>query len=113
MNILRQNKVLLIILVIIVLALAWFGMSDRSQPTGLLVGQAQTGTAAIDQEILRLLLDMRSIRLDGAVFETPAFLLLRDFGRDIVPEPVGRPNPFAPVQGTPSVDSSGADVFLQ
>jgi len=37
---------------------------------------------------------MRSIRLDSSIFENPAFASLRDFGREIIPEPVGRTNPF-------------------
>lgn len=103
LNELKKNKILLIAFVVVSLVFAWsmLGRESSSSSSSLLTSAAQTQRgAAVDQDIIRLLLDMRSIRLDGSVFQTPAFVLLRDFGRDIVPEPQGRPNPFAPVSGS-------------
>jgi hypothetical protein len=40
---------------------------------------------------------MRNIRLDGRIFDDPAFQALVNTERQIVREPVGRPNPFAPI----------------
>lgn len=77
---------------------AWFGLADRQPSTSLLSNESRSDASVAEQEILRLLLDMRSIRLDSSIFENPAFASLRDFGRDIVPEPVGRTNPFAPTE---------------
>lgn len=107
---LKKNKILLIVFVAVALLFAWFTLSGGSNtaPSRVLTTASSSSRVAVDQDILRLLLDMRSISLDGSVFNTPAFVLLRDFGREIVPEPVGRENPFAPTNSAPtqSADSS-------
>jgi hypothetical protein len=98
-NLIKQNKIILIVLVVIIAGFVWFGLSDREPASsGLLSTETRGSTSAAEQEILRLLLDMRSIRLSSSIFENPAFATLRDFGRGIIPEPVGRANPFAPMQ---------------
>jgi hypothetical protein len=98
LDIIKQNKVILIVLVVIIVGFAWFGLADQQPTTSLLANESRGDNSVAEQEILRLLLDMRSIRLDSSIFENPAFGSLRDFGRDIVPEPVGRTNPFAPTK---------------
>lgn len=100
LDLLKKNKIIIGILIVIIAAFAWFGLSDQQPTTSLLSNESRSSNSAADQEILRVLLDMRSIRLDSSIFENPAFASLRDFGRDIVPEPVGRTNPFAPVGST-------------
>jgi hypothetical protein len=57
---------------------------------------------AVGADALKLLLDMRSIKLDARIFESQAFQTLQDTGQEIIPEPVGRTNPFAP-SGTDDV----------
>jgi hypothetical protein len=54
--------------------------------------------AQIEEELISELLKLRSIKLDNRIFTSPAFQSLEDFGHELVPEPVGRPNPFAPVE---------------
>lgn len=95
LDIIKQNKVILIVLIVVIVGFAWFGLADREPSTSLLSNESRGDASVVEQEILRTLLDMRSIRLDSSIFENPAFASLRDFGRDIVPEPVGRTNPFA------------------
>lgn len=63
---------------------------------------ALTATAAVtaeDQELITLLLSLKNIRLDESLFSDPLFLALKDFGQELVAEPVGRTNPFAPLTG--------------
>lgn len=55
------------------------------------------------REILALLADLKKIQLDGSIFDDPKFQELQDFSRELIPEPKGRPNPFAPI---------GKDVVL-
>lgn len=55
--------------------------------------------SAVDQELIALLLTLKTITLDTALFDDPAFKSLKDFSQELVPEPVGRPNPFAPLEG--------------
>ncbi len=116
LNIIKQNKVIIIVLIVVVAGFAWYGLSDRPTPQGLLSTESGgTAVSVEDQEIVRLLLDMRSIRLDGSIFESPAFRSLTDFGRGIIPEPVGRRNPFAPThsEGEPSDADEVDAVFAQ
>ena len=62
------------------------------------------------QQLLATLGDLHSVTLDNRIFKNQIFLSLSDFGAVIPEQPVGRPNPFAPVgvQTSPrSASSSG------
>lgn len=59
-----------------------------------------TNTASSpDADLVALLFELKNIRLDNALFTDPVFRALKDFGQDLVVEPVGRTNPFAPLNG--------------
>lgn len=92
------NKILLLVVGVIVAFGLWYGLSSSPSDTSLL--DTTTDSAATDpasQEVLETLLALRAISLDGTIFQNPAFQSLQDFSTEIVPEPVGRPNPFAPL----------------
>lgn len=114
LRIITENKIILIVVVLIIAAFAWFGMTEQGPSSGLLVNESRTDSSPLEQDILRTLLDMRSIELNSALFENPAFMSLRDFGREIVPEPVGRTNPFAPVEAfiQPTQEDAAADEVI-
>jgi hypothetical protein len=57
------------------------------------------GVLGSDQELIALLLELKSIHLDDTLFMDPLFKSLEDFGKELVTEPVGRLNPFAPIDG--------------
>jgi hypothetical protein len=66
---------------------------------GALVAENVNPTqTAVEQELLSLLLELRSIQLDISLFGDPEFQSLSDFSQELVPEPVGRPNPFVPLR---------------
>ena len=48
-------------------------------------------------DLIALLLELKSIKLDTAILQNPTFLTLQDFSVTLIPEPVGRVNPFAPL----------------
>lgn len=52
----------------------------------------------IQSELLSTLRNIQSIRLDRSLFDDPVFKSLVDFGQPLVGEPVGRANPFAPIE---------------
>lgn len=54
---------------------------------------------AVGAELLSLLTSLRGLTLDGTIFESNLFQGLTDFGQELLPQPVGRPNPFAPIGG--------------
>lgn len=69
---------------------------DAAAPSG--AGNSQKG-----REILALLAELKSVRLDESIFSDPMFQSLLDTSVELNPEPKGRPNPFAPL---------GKDVVL-
>ena len=114
-NSLKNNKGVIVLLAVVIAFFAWFALSEKQPAAGLLTTEGVSGTSTdAERELLRLLLDMRSIRLDGSLFEKPSFLYVKDFGKEIVPEPVGRKNPFAPIgeDFIEVLDASTTDEFI-
>ena len=84
-----------------VIFVVYFGYSylfpaDQGTP----IAPAGLATAPPGQgDLLPLLLNLRSLKLDPAVFSDPSFRSLVNFGIEIPVEPIGRTNPFAPLSG--------------
>lgn len=104
MEIIKKNFTLIGIILIVVLGAVWYaimpgdgGASVEVTEGGVLVATAGDPEAEADPDVLKLLLDMRAIKLDGRLFKSPAFRALQDTGKQILKEPQGRRNPFAPV----------------
>lgn len=97
---LLKNKLILLLLAGIVLAgVVWYSfMRDKTEV--LLETQDLTAASPVDGDVVETLLELRAVSLSGTIFTDPAFMSLQDFGREIVPEPVGRQNPFAPLPGS-------------
>lgn len=98
----KQHKMLFIGVVAVVALVAWYGLTQNAAPEPLLTTVTPSGSgspteASADQELVATLLTLRAVTLSGTIFQDPAFMSLRDFGTTIVAEPVGRPNPFAPL----------------
>jgi len=90
-----------------VLAVVYFGysyLSSSSAPTPsttlVASGPGVTSAGGTGADLLALLLDLRSLKLDGGVFGDPVFQSLKNFGVPIPVESIGRPNPFAPLPGS-------------
>lgn len=107
----KEHKLLFIGLVVAVAVVAWYGLTRNPAPEPLLTTVTPTGSGSptqqsADQELVATLLTLRAVTLSGTIFQDPAFMSLRDFGTTIVAEPVGRPNPFAPLGSSPSATST-------
>ncbi len=98
-----NNKIIIAVIVIVVIIGGWYGlsMSQSSAGASLSSGGSLLGSTVVsgdeDSDVLKVLLDMRTIKLDDSIFQNPAFNVLKDTSQQIIPEPVGRDNPFAPV----------------
>ena len=94
---LLKNKFVVVALAGFVIAtITWYSfMRDDSAP--LLATQDLTQATAVDSDVVGVLLQLRAVSLSGTIFSDPTFQVLQDFGSEIIPEPVGRPNPFAPL----------------
>lgn len=93
-EIIKQNKPLFIVLAIVIVLFIAYGASDKAPAGALIQKQSAASSSSAEREILQLLKDVQSIKLDGSVFQDPAFASLRDFGRRIIQEPTGKVNPF-------------------
>ncbi len=95
---LKKYKTVLIVVVVVVVAFTLYSIffTGGNGSGSVLTSQGAT-VRGEDNELLLLLVNLRSITLDNALFADPAFKNLVDFGQQLVPEPVGRKNPFSPV----------------
>lgn len=112
MDLLKKNKNIVIgVAAILLVALAYVFLFKGKEPAGqdlLLVGTV--GEAPEDMprnQLLELLLQLRVLHLDENIFKDPIFTSLSDFSVELLPQPVGRNNPFLPLLGT---GSGGSDT---
>ena len=111
---LTRHKLILIVTAVVVAGVAWYGLSGTSAKTPDLVTTTTGSKNAAGQVLVSTLLALRAVKLDGTIFSDPSFMSLKDLSIEIVPEPVGRENPFAPLsrQSAPSANSTqSAQIF--
>jgi len=99
-NLFSKHKLILFgTLGVLVALIALYMLSSSSTPSTSLLTKEGTENAsnASDQGLVGTLLTLRAVTLSGTILSDPAFVALKDFGIQIVPEPVGRENPFAPL----------------
>lgn len=107
MAILQNKMVILILGSIFVATAAWYLFLRDTTAAPLLKTEDLTSASGADKDVVETLLQLRAITLSGTIFTDPAFVMLRDNGTQIVPEPAGRPNPFLPLEGgVPAVSTS-------
>jgi hypothetical protein len=107
-----SHKIIVAVIGLLVAVGVWIGLST-SAPSSSVLTTETVDNSGVDQELVATLLALRAVRLDGAIFSDPAFQSLKDFSTEIIPEPIGRPNPFAPIGSSLQVTSGsrGAQVF--
>lgn len=112
-----MNKKLILIIGLVIIAGVGYGIfiSSNKEPeestrqvvgdtsTAGGTGQTDTQTTAAGREFVTQLLAIQSIRFNLDFFNDPVFRNLQDFSQVIEKQPIGRPNPFAPIGdfGTP------------
>ena len=101
LDMISHNKLVVAVLALLVAGGAWYvlGGSGGGQEEVLVTENFATPASQADKDLVTTLLQLRSVTLDGTIFSDPVFKSLKDFGSEIVPEPVGRENPFAPLPG--------------
>jgi len=94
-----KHKFIVVIIVIIVTAVAWYMLAGSSNsPDAVLVSESVQEIPPEAQDLLNSLQALQSVDLEGSIFTNPSFHLLKDFSTPIIPEPLGRANPFAPYE---------------
>ncbi|MDP6387839.1 MAG: hypothetical protein QGG63_00980 [Candidatus Pacebacteria bacterium] len=98
MGIFKKYKISILIITIAIVAGAAYTILFSEKESALLVAERpEDSVSTQESDLLTLLLDLRSVKLDESVFSDPVFKSLVDFGQELVSEPVGRENPFAPI----------------
>lgn len=96
-----MKKLTVILIIILVLAsFVYFYMkgNELSKNSSLLEGSTPDVSNNVGAEVLALLNQVKLIKIDSTIFESPVYKTLVDYTVEVPPQPVGRPNPFAPVR---------------
>lgn len=115
---LNKYKIWIVLVGVIVAGGVWFGLSSSPSSSSVLTTTDVNSTSAADQDLVNTLLQLRAVSLNGAIFTNVSFMGLQDFSTHIVQEPVGRDDPFAPIDGSmsavqPSASSTrAAQMFI-
>ncbi|HET8581470.1 MAG TPA: hypothetical protein VFL98_03320 [Candidatus Paceibacterota bacterium] len=114
---LKSHKVVAIVIVVIVLGGLWYIMGGGGSSSQLLESSDASASAsgdatvaAVDQELQSTLAKVRAISLDDSIMSDPAFLGLTDIGQQIVSEPFGRSDPFAPISSRSGASSDAGSA---
>ncbi len=91
---LKQNKILSLFLLVLLIGGVYYGFFVDKNNNPLLT--SELAPSADSQKLLVVLANLRTIKLDDALFDDPVFLSLSDYGVSLLPEAAGRHNPFLP-----------------
>lgn len=102
MDIVRKYRNILYFILISVFIFAMIGLffdkeGDGFGPSLLSSGRGVEAVDIAERELLSILLDLRKIELRESIFVDSVFRSLQDFSQELVPEPVGRRNPFTSI----------------
>ncbi|MGB8815642.1 MAG: hypothetical protein WCC74_00145 [Minisyncoccia bacterium] len=107
----NKRKIIILIVVIIVLgfALNYLFSKKADTSTSALTVAVSSVEDKDAKAILKLLDDMSKATLIDNIFQLPVFLTLKDTSVTLVSQPIGRLNPFAPINlGEPSITISSS-----
>lgn len=98
----KNNKIILLTLLGVVsfAGYHYFFKKDNVSGDSTLVTDTYENASEEDvvgREFLITLSKLKSLNLDGSIFKDPVFVSLNDFSNPIIPQEVGRNNPFSPL----------------
>ncbi len=104
----NKYKNIIIIAVIIGIGLIAYSFlkPDPTAESLLETTQRQDSAQVLGDEITTAINQINSLKLDRAVLDDPIVKNLIDHSKPIIPEPVGRANPFAPINSSGSSATS-------
>jgi len=85
--------------IVLVAVIAYFYFSGGSAPSSQASLQVQAGSVTPGSQVLALLNQIQSLRIDRSLFSDPGYKSLQDYSVAIPPQGVGRADPFAPLPG--------------
>ena len=108
-----DKKVVSLILIgglILVGASFYFLQQPTVEPGAVTRIDASPLDEMLGRDLLNVLIQLKSTKLDTSIFSDPVFKSLRDFGVEIAPQPIGRHNPFAAFEGAGESGKSGGSL---
>mgnify|MGYP001008770089 CR=1 FL=1 len=93
----KYKKPIIILAAIIALFVLYSTFLKKEEEPVIGAVSSTKGLSAENSELIMLLSELRSIHLDRDFFRNETFLTLFDFTVKLIPEPVSRQNPFAPI----------------
>ena len=111
-EIFQKLKLPIIILAVLIAGYILYGSFTKKPAQNSLLsgGNQASATSTPERDFLPLLLQIQGVSLDQKIFIDPVFRALVDWSQQIVPESVGKVNPFSGVLGAAarsSVESLG------
>lgn len=101
-----KKPLIIVIAIVVIAALGYFYYSGSTPSTsGTLISSANANDQAVGAQVLGILNQVKTLRIDTALFSDPGYQTLRDHTVPIPPQNVGRTNPFAPIPGVPTSGS--------
>lgn len=99
-----KNIIITVAVAILAFAVYFFFLrgNGSTSDSGLSVETVAGTTPTADKSLVTLLLEMKSVKLDEELFNSPVFKSLSDYSIKIEPQEVGRTNPFAPLESKTS-----------
>jgi hypothetical protein len=95
----KKNQILTLVIVVIIgfVVFTYFKNSSNDNSSSTIVAEQRVAEFAGAREILSLLNKMSNVKLDDSIFNDSSFNSLRDTTVVLVPQPINRNNPFAPI----------------
>ena len=97
-----KTPIIILIVVLILAGVAYFYYTGTPKDTSAsLTTTAQNSAAAAEgAKVLALLNQISSLQIDTSLFTSPVYQSLVDHTVQVIPQNVGRPNPFASLFGS-------------
>ncbi len=108
----KQNKILTLFIAIFIFGIAYYTFFASKSSKDALLSSDAPAPSVESQHLLLVLTNLRSIKLDGAIFADPVFNSLNDFSVVLLPQPAGRHNPFAPLIANTVVQKTQPPIQL-
>lgn len=91
----QKLKLPLIIIATLIVGFIIYNTFVKKPVSTTLLKQSSTATSSPEQNFLPILIQIQGVTLDEKLFLDPIFRALVDFSQPIVPENVGKQNPFS------------------
>jgi hypothetical protein len=106
----KKNTIIIIIVVLIAGAVYFYFFGGAAPESETLEAKVNPEIQVSATRVLGLLNQIKSLKIDPKIFESPEYQTLRDYSVAIPQLNVGRSNPFAPLPGVSSNPTSRSNT---